>query len=593
MAIEVELRVKSGPGEIIADRKFAIVNNVVDITGIQFSDPGEYVISVVTNSPLIESSEFTINIEDEGIITQDNDRGKDEPPISGKRPIIAQIDQPSIKLEPIKFESSGGDESNSDIATSLGYTPLFSYNNTPIESRYISKMIIYYDDFVPKIEITFNDALGIINSPETSPLNDTKFDVFLNSGSDILKSIHLKFKLEINQKNKSGTNTITGVLDIPGFYRTSTGSYRGSSFNTIRSICKELGIGFNSNIENTDDEMTWRKNWLMPREFIRYIIEHSYISDESFMIGYIDYYWSFNYVDVEKEWRRDNTEDVGLMSQGIVSKSSDNEGDKIVRMSLTNDLSSKESPFFITNLRLNNNSTYQSIVSGNLTETNVYNRSTKSFETFRIDSQTSNPAENHVLKGAPGDREEFSRNIRSKYRGRIDTSNVHRNWTYAVDQNERNFNNLSNIMLEADLPNPNYNLYKYQKIKIIIINQKQTLTDPKILDERLSGDWIIIDITFIWTNGALKQHIICARKELGKTVEEKNEQVIEGDNSVNNSEKNENPVDLLPANTAYAPGETYTLVDSNGIRYIYTIDLLNENGIEVTGSLRREDGLDL
>jgi hypothetical protein len=595
MAIEVELRVKSGPGQLIADRKFPIINGSIDIEGIQFSDPGEYIISVIVNSPEIENTEFTINIQaEEDIIPQEDVTDKpDEEPVNGKRPIIAQLDAPTIKLDPIQFDSTNNKEDDGDIATSLGFTPLFSYNNIPIESRYISKLIIFYEDFVPKAEITFKDALDLINNDDTMPLNDTKFDVFLNSGSDVLKSIHLKFKLEINQRNKNGTNTITGILDIPDFYKIDYKSYNGTSFQALRKICKETQLGFNSNIDDTNDSMAWRRNGKTFAEFIRNILDHSYISDDSFMIGYIDYYWCFNYVDIEKEWVRDISNDVGLISQGLVSKSTGSE--KILNLILTDDQSANSTPLYITNKRINNNSTYQSTKVGNFTKSKTYDRKTKQFLEFDIDSLSSSQNDQVILKGAPGDRSDFDTNYRISYGGRIDTSNVHKNWSYSSHQNKRNLQNLSNITLEADLLNPNYNLYKFQKVRINFINQKQTITHPHILDERISGEWIIIDIRFIWMSGSLKQSIVFVRKELGKTTDEKLNQVVEVDETISNSEINENPLPDEPIipNEQYEVGKVYTLQDSNGVRYLYTITKLDDNGIDVIGDLKREDGQDL
>jgi hypothetical protein len=592
MAVEVELKVKSGTGIIIGNKKFAIVNNTIDISGIQFSDPGEYVISVITNSPDIENTEFNINIQpEEEVIPQDDTGDKPEEPVSGKRPIIAQIDPPTIKLDPIEFDATDNDSDNSEIASSTGFIPLFAYNNSPIESRYIQKLTIYYEDFVPKCEIIFNDALGLINSPKTTPLNDTKFDVFLNSGSDVLKSIHLKFKLEINQKNKSGTNTITGILDIPDFYKVGFKSYKGTSFESLRKIVKELQLGFNSNIENTNDSMTWRRNAITSRQFMKNILEHSYISDDSFMVGYIDYYWSFNYVDVEKEWKRDISDDVGLISQGISSKSGD-EVDKIVNMILTNDKSSQSSPFFITNFVVNNNSTYQSTQKGNFTISKVYDRISKLFLKFNVDSLSSNTKDQVVLKGSPGDKKDLETNYRTSYGGKIDTTNVHQNWSYAVEQNKRNLTNLSNITLQADLPSPNYNLYKFQKVKIKIVNEKQGLSNEDAIDERISGDWIIIDIKFIWNGNSLKQSISCTRKELGKTTEEKQNEIIEEDKSVGNSEINENPSDPTIPNQRFQEGEVYLMEDENGRRFKATIVTVLSNGEDFITTITTDIDLD-
>lgn len=593
MAVEVKLIVKSGPGELIANRDFAVVNNAVDIAGIQFSEPGVYVISVTANSPEIENTEFTINVlPEEEVIPQEDTGDKPEEVVDGKRPIIAQIDQPTYKLKPIEFDSLGNDEDDASVASTTGFIPLFSYNDSPVEARYIQKLTIYYEDFVPKCEVILKDALGLINSPKTTALNDTKFDIFLNSGSDVLKSIHLKFKLEVNQKNKSGTNTITGILDIPDFYKISYKSYRGTSFESLRKLSKDLQLGFNSNIENTNDSMAWRRNGISTKQFFKNILEHSYISDDSFMVGYIDFYYSFNYVDVEKEWKRNISSDVGLISQGLASKAGP-QADRIVKMILSNDQAGKGSPFYLSNVITNNNSTLQSTQKGNFTISKTYDRVKKQFLKFNIDSLTSDVKEQVVLKGSPGDKTESETNFRTSYGGKIDTSNVHENWSYSVEQNKRNLTNLSNITLKADLPNPNYNLYKFQKIQIKMINQKPTQSDPDIADERLSGEWIIIDIKFIWNGLALNQSIVCARKELGKTTEEKQTQVTEEDKSINNSEINDNPINPEIPNQKYEVGKIYTLQGPDGVRYLYTITSLDDNGIDVTGDIKRQDGLDI
>jgi hypothetical protein len=539
---KITLKVKQGPGVIIGINELQSENGFVDFKDIQFSDPGEYVVSVIPSSPDLKETEFRISIlPEEEFIAQEEEITKEESPVEGSRPIIAQIDQPAIKLEPMKFDATDNPEENKNIGIGMGFTPFFWYNGVQIPERDIKSMEIYYEDYVPKAMVTFKDTFGLIKAPETRSLNDTKFEIFLNSGSDILKSIHLKFKLEIQQDNKKGTVTITGLLDLKDFYKIGYKSYTGTSFEALRKISNELELGFNSNITNTNDSMKWRRNGTLTKDFIREIVKHSYISDESFMIGYIDYYWCFNYVDIEKEWKRDISGDVGIVSTGVQHLSEGTESDKIVPLVLTNDPSNNSSPFYFTNFKLNNNSTYQTTQMGTFTESKVYDRVKKQFLKFNIDSQTSTGDDKVILKGAPGDKSEMG-NYRTNYSGKIDTDNVHDNYLYAIDQNNRNLNELVKISIEMDLPQPNFNIYKYQKVRLDFINQKQTVNDNKILDERMSGEWIIIDIRFIWRMGSLNQRITAVRKELGKTIEEIEEQTTAPQKEVENSEINDNPV---------------------------------------------------
>lgn len=588
---KITLKVKSGPGEIVGETEIDAQNNVVEFTKIQFSDPGEYVISVIpSNTDEIESTEFTINVEpEEEVIPQENSDEVEEEkqPLNGTRPIIAQINQPSIKLDPMEFDISDSKKDNSDVGSTLGFTPFVWYNGVQIQTKDIIKLFLYYEDFIPKCKVTLSDSQGLINSPKTMPLNDTKFEIFLNSGSDILKSIHLKFKLEINQSNKNGTNTLTGIIDLKDFYKRNYKSYNGTSFEVLKKISTELEIGFNSNITNTDDSMKWRRRGISTQSFLTEIIRHSYISDDSFLMGYIDYYWCFNYVDLEKEWKRDISNDVALNTQGISSV----EGEEIVPMALTNDMSNNTSPFYFTNYKLNNNSTYQSVTKGTYTVSKVYDRKSKQFLKFNVDSITSTGDDKVILKGAPGSSDDLNTNFITNYGGKIDTDNVHKNFFYASVQNKRNLDNLLNISIDMTLPQSNFNLYLYQKVKIDFINQKQTVTDEKPIDERLSGDWMIVDISFTWANGSLVQKIKAVRKELGKTKEEISGEKTAPNSEVNNSEINENPTpdDPILPNQVYKVGEVYKLQDTKGAIYLYTITSLSEDGNSVTGDLKREN----
>lgn len=582
---KITLKVKSGPGEIAGETELELNENSVDFSKIQFTEPGDYVISVIpSNDSELEQTEFSISIEDEEeVIPQENsgDVEEESQPIDGTRPIIAQISQPSIKLDSMEFDKSNSDKDNEEIGSTLGFTPFIWYNGTQIRTSDIIKFFLYYEDLVPKCRMTIKDSQGFINSPETTPLNDTKFEIFLNSNSEVLKSIHLKFKLELNKLNKNGTNTITGTIDIPEFYKRIYSSYNDTSFNTFKKMSKELQLGYNSNITNTDDKMKWRRKGTNYQESIKNITKHSYISDDSFLMSYIDFYWCFNYVDLEKEWKRDISKDVGIVSQGVTSLGKE----EVSSMILTNDPSNNSSPFYFTNAKLSNNSTQKKINRGIFSVSKVYDRKKKQFLKFNIDSLSSEGDDKIILKGAPGDSDSLDTDFTNDYGGKIDTDNVHKNYFYAKEQNRRNLDNLVNISISITLPQPNYNLYLYQKVYMAYINQKQTVTDQKILDERLSGDWMIIDISFNWILGSLIQKVLLVRKELGKTKKENLEQEVGPKSEVNNSEINENPIDAETTDTNGAELEGFDFGDE-----IVEEDLITDefNEVEFDGLSEEE-----
>lgn len=588
ISTKVTLTKKSGPGELIGEIEKDVQNGEVDFSGIQFDTAGEYVILAIPSSPDLEQTEFTINVlPEEDVIEQDKE-GDNLPEAEGDRPGITQIDKTRIELKPMEYDASDSDDVNKNLTSHIGLVPFFWYNGIQIQERDILSMTLTSPSIYPTLDITFNDSSDIIkNNP---PLNDTKVELFLNSGSESLKSIHLKFKIMDIKRKSNGKYQLLGVLDLNNFYRVKFKSYTGTSFEVLRNVSSELKLGFNSNIKNTNDSMSWKNTGLIYNKFIsEELIPHAWISENSFMLGYIDYYWCFNYVDIEKEWNRDVSNDVGVNSQGMSKLDKESgDGEKILDLILTNDPAFNNSNLFMSSISITNNSTHQSLTKGNLTKITYYDTFTKSILTFNIDALSTNDDKVMSLKGGATDTDDFKNNFKTKYLGRFDSRNVHINYKYAEEQNKRNLQNLVNIVADVSLAQPNFNLYKYQKIRLNIINERQTVADPNFKDERHSGEWMIIDISFNWNGSRLMQNMKLVRKELNKKPEELNA-TTEPDKTVNNSEVNENPSDALenPPNGVYAEGEVYTVRGSkDGKLYQLTIEKLSENGKEVVAKIK-------
>ena len=117
--VKVTLIKKSGPGEIIGVTDKQIVNGFINFDGIQFDTPGDYVITISTNSELVETKDISVSVTSDEVIAQEKSRGEEQKPIEGTRPIIAQIDKPTIVLRPIEFD---GNDNKHDKEVGTGYT---------------------------------------------------------------------------------------------------------------------------------------------------------------------------------------------------------------------------------------------------------------------------------------------------------------------------------------------------------------------------------------------------------------------------------------------------------------------------------------
>lgn len=599
MADKIIIKKKSGIGEItgITEIEVSDVYNTgvysSTFSELQFTESGEYILSISTTAPNFEPIELKIIVDkDSNIIKQDENRvaKSDEKPKSTNRPIISQLDKPTIKIPPIKMDvdANGGDQSQ--YIEGLGYTPLIWYRSIAIEERYIKSLRLYHDDILPMIEFTFEDTKDIMKGIAT-PTDDSTIDLFLNSTSNNLKSLHISFKIESfvqGEQMASQTYKVKGVINVPNLYIPNSKSYNNTSFEALRTICGELGLGFNSNISDTMDKMPWRNSNKKMGAFMNEIISRSYISDSSFMVGYIDYYYCFNYVDIGKEMIRDASNDVGVDTSPLVGQSVKKDIDRIIPLKLTNDQSQSGSCNFIKVNSMINDSTKKSLKEGYSTITKIYDRNKKQFLIFNVDSTTSDGEDSIILKGAVDDDKYIKENVKHIFNGKVDTDNVHVNYNYSATQNRINLANLNKIALDVSLPNANWNLYKFQKIDVQIINQTSTPSNPDMMDWRYSGYYIIADIEYLWNGNKITQRLRLVRKELGKTPDEaKNE--ITAPKKVELKENNINPIDNKnKPNSIYEVGKSYFVKDKSGNKYELIVRSLSENGDEITAELKKK-----
>jgi len=602
---KVIIKKKSGPGVITGKTEEDLIdpNNLGTSSALfkelQFTEPGDYVLSITCTSDEVEPMEIKVKVlkEDE-IVPQSESKGdeKEQKPVEGNRPIIAQIDKPTIVVPTITMKQDGsGNAGQAAYTQGMGYTPLIWYKGFAIEDRSLKSMRLYHVGLVPKIEFTFEDTKEIMKS-DVTPTDDSTIDLFLNSTSKNLKSIHMIFKMESFTQGpvvSQQTYNIVGTINVPGLYVQNNNTYKGTSFTALRSICKELGLGYNSNINNTDDEMPWLNPNKKPFEFMDDIISRSYISDESYMSGYIDYYYCFNYVDIEKEMNRDASQDVGLETSGMSEQSNKDETSRIIPLKLTTDDSQKSTSNYIEKYEKINDSTKKSLKEGYATITKFYDRIKKQFLVFTVDSTTSDGSKSIIMKGAENDDKYQNQNVKHKFMGKLDTDNVHKNYNYAGTQNRINLNNLNKVVINATLPNANWNLYKFMKVDVSIVNPTSTPTNPGVIDWRYSGFYIVADIEYIWNGKSMSQKVRLVRKELGKTPDEaKNNPPQKKPKEV--KENNPNPIpgmtsSIVPApNTIYKVGDVYLVQDKEGNKYELTITSLQPNGIEVKGTLKKK-----
>jgi hypothetical protein len=219
---------------------------------------------------------------------------------------------------------------------------------------------------------------------------------------------------------------------------------------------------------------------------------------------------------------------------------------------------------------------------------------------FDVDSITTQ-GDKIILKGAPQNEDFFKNNINLKYLGKLDVDNTHKNYNYSYVQNIRNLTDLQKISLSVELGTPNYNLYRFQKIQVMLTHTPTP--SQKSVNNRLSGEWFIVDIKFEMNRGRYYQKILLVKRDLELSPEESElesnsgvdqSQTSAASNTNASSENTSNPTDLK--NTDVAPdlntnnnqSEDTSTQNLNSTTTTTTIQQVNSTGPSYTFTIKLE-----
>ena len=451
---------------------------------------------------------------------------------------LTQFFKPTIVPTDITINLSDMSESSKKkVSSELGYMPLVYINNYEIKVTDLEKFKLYHKGILPVIETTFIDSLGLLKN-DGIPKDDSKITIYINSRSKNLRSVHMDFKIFNFRDNGQGSYTIVGICNIPEMYIRRFASFGSkTSHEALQEIARQCGIGFCSNIQNSDDKMTWINTGFRNMEFVDNIMLNSYVSDQSFQLCYIDFYYNLCYVDVSKELLRDVSQDKMISAYGWKYKNGEDDqeiDEKVVDLLLSTDRSIKASTSYIERFELMNKSTKVSIKKSYRTKTKYYDTVKKELLIFDVESQTSDGSKSIILKGEPDDNSFFENNTNFYYSGKIDSfedgqGNVHKNYNYSISQNRQNLDDIAKFSAKFYLPNPNHNLYLYQKVPVFFTLAKPTPAAPEGVLKRLTGDWLITGIEMSFISGKQYQIVTAILRELS---------LIKGEESQSKSRSN-------------------------------------------------------
>lgn len=431
---------------------------------------------------------------------------------------IENIFPATIKPPQIQIPAPLSEEQKKEFVRGMGFLPIIWYNNYQIDADNIVSFSIHYTDILPSLSMTFYDTLGIMKDAAT-PVDNTKITIFINSRSEKLRPVHLQFKIT-NFTNNDRLMNIQASIDVDGLYIKQYKGYKDSTSNKVlQDIAKEIGIGFNTNVVETGDKMSWMNTGLRNYEFMMEVLENAYISDESFVAGNLDLFYNFNFVDVQKELARDINGELAVSSNGLLDVFGLPAIEDTAPLILSSDESLKGSNNYFSTYKILNRATDVALDKGYSDDFIYYDTDSKKAPNFELHSMTLNEGQSLVLKGGRDDDAFFASNKNYVYAGKTTADNTHQNYNYSKTHNDRNIFEAEKIAAEIELPFPNFNIYRFQKVRILFSHNASTLSSPAF-NARYSGDWLIIDVRYALYDGKFKQIITLIRRELSLTQEE-------------------------------------------------------------------------
>ena len=453
--------------------------------------------------------------------------------------MLKVLERPTITVKDLSIDYTRTTENNvaDEYAADVGRYPYIQIGNLVVQTTDTTKIVLYNDQFIPKIEIYFKDPTMKLIDP-LFPLDDETISLFIQSSSELLMPVRMDFKItefNIIKMNSDINYVLTGLLNVNYLYFQPYSTFLNTSFDLLKKMASTAKLGFASNIDNTNDLMLWINPGDSNLEFMQQVVRYSYRSDESFLLAYIDFYYNLNYVDIEVALNEDISEAKGIYFAANLTKVKD---ESVTKLFLTDHPDKINTNFYIQKYNLLNSTMKVNLDIGYQKYLSFYDKNGGTQYQFLMDTiSTPGPTgKNIIMKGKVGQVSEIAANsFDGDFLGVFDTDNVHKNYLYAGMQNKQNLEFLQKVKMKITLGIQNFNLYRFQKIEVrfyklkemnddkqqVQVNQENIEKgvgadfDTKRLNQRLSGEWLITSINYTFNKiGGFSQELTLVRREL-------------------------------------------------------------------------------
>ena len=228
---------------------------------------------------------------------------------------ILTVLEPAIKLDPLEILDRESGSGNSDGLTMKEKPSEFSQlvpeikiNGFDVPSDVLNLFSLKNNTFYPTCRIQFADTDALFTA-RFYPKDGDLIQLNIRSQGDetTFKPVRIDFTI-VDCKPVGGGGgesaneyLITGRMFVPKLFAESV-EYEEevTSWDALLNIAEKMELGFASNVEETNDLMTWTNPNDTTETWIQDIVANSYLNDDTFFTSYIDPYYYLTLVDVNR-----------------------------------------------------------------------------------------------------------------------------------------------------------------------------------------------------------------------------------------------------------------------------------------------------
>ena len=447
-------------------------------------------------------------------------------------------------------------------ATYGSVTPTVFINGYHV-SPYMNAFVIEMNGFLPVLKLSFN-AIDTVFISANYPKDGDIVSVYIRSILEY-KPLRMDFNIlsvssEITSrmdpigidpigKSSNLRFNILAECRIPGLYTHRSKSFPGTnSYEALLEISQDLSLGFATNDSSPGDTMSWLCPNYSYYDFIREITESAFKNENSFYLSFVDCYYNLNFINLGNQFsflkNPEYTALISIGSKGVLvdakTPGASLPEQREYPLLISNRYKTGEVPFGINGYILISNSGQKANATGYITEILFYDEGSdaqnpiEKIVNYEVESDTPDSIEESMFLQKGRMKEEIYRDEkRVEWMGVLneyspDNPGVHPNYFHAQHQNRMNLEDVTKFTLRVELESYFPGIYRGQvlPIEIMVIDNTDTRKsnsgsledlkspnrDENVVDEFLSGIYVVMGTEIVWDLRGMKQILNLCRR---------------------------------------------------------------------------------